>query len=91
MDHSHDTPETRPGPLREEKGGETAEPGSPQPDAAEVESSRLLANQARDELRRAGLTDDEIQRLADDWVAEDRGDVLDEFVRWARRAHGTSS
>jgi hypothetical protein len=57
--------ETRrpPGPLEPEKRGETADPGHPQPEAAEVESARLLANQARAELTRAGLSDKEIRRL----------------------------
>src|SRR5437588_6023568 len=37
----------RPGSLEPEKHGETADPGHPQPDAAEVESARVLANEAR--------------------------------------------
>ncbi|HEY3210310.1 MAG TPA: hypothetical protein VGL18_11060 [Actinomycetota bacterium] len=73
-----------PGPLEPEKHGETAEPGHPQPEAAEVESARLLENQARDELRKAGLTDGDIRRLADEYVALDRGEDLDGFIAWAK-------
>lgn len=72
-----------PGPLEEEKSGETSEPGSPQPEAAEVESARLLANQARDRLHGRGMGDEEIQRLADEYIALDRGEDLDEFIQWA--------
>ena len=74
----------RPGPLEEEKRGATSEPGQPQPEAAEVESARLLENQARDRLRAAGLSDEQIRRLADDYVALDRGEDLDAFIRWAQ-------
>jgi hypothetical protein len=77
-------PATRPpGPLEPEKHGETAEPGHPQPEASEVESARLLANQARPALREAGFTDDEIRILADEYIALDRGEGLPEFVEWA--------
>ena len=73
-----------PGPHEPEKHGDTADPGHPQPEAAEVESSRLLANQARDALRGAGLSEGEIRRLADDYIAQDRGEGLEEFIAWAR-------
>jgi hypothetical protein len=76
--------EPTPGPLEEEKQGPTAEPGRPQPDAAEVESARLLADHARDELRRAGFSDDRIRELADRFIAEDRGEGTAEFSDWAR-------
>jgi hypothetical protein len=74
-----------PGPLREEKEGQTADPGRPQPEAAEVESARLLADDARPELRSVGFSDEEIRRLADRYIAEDRGTGTSEFVDWARR------
>ncbi|MDP8955973.1 MAG: hypothetical protein M3N24_03320 [Actinomycetota bacterium] len=80
-----------PGPLEEEKSGETSEPGMPQPEAAEVESARLLANQARDRLRSRGLNDEQIQRLADEYIALDRGEDLDEFVRWAEQSRPSGS
>ena len=75
----------QPGPLEPEKRGESAEPGLPQPEAAEVESARLLANQAREVLREEGLSDTEIRRLADQFVAEDRGNDLGGFLEWAHR------
>jgi hypothetical protein len=77
-----------PGPLREEKEGATSDPGRPQPQAAEVESARLLANQARPALLDAGLTNEQIRRLADDFIAEDRGEDLEGFVAWARSRAG---
>ena len=44
----------------------------------------LLAEKARDRLREAGLDDPTIERLADRYIAEDRGEDLDAFVEWAR-------
>jgi hypothetical protein len=79
--------EHAPGPLRQEKRGQTSEPGRPQPEAAEVESARLLADDARPELRGAGFSDERIRQLADQYIAEDRGTGTAEFVDWARR-HG---
>jgi hypothetical protein len=73
-----------PGPLRDEKEGQTADPGRPQPEAAEVESARLLADEARPELRRAGFSDNRIRELADRYIAEDRGTGTAEFAVWAR-------
>jgi hypothetical protein len=72
-----------PGPLEDKKRGPTTNAG-PEPQAAEVESARNLANQARDRLRASGLDDDTIGRLADQYVAEDRGESVDGFVEWAR-------
>ena len=79
---------TQPGPLADEKVGETADPGHPQPEAAEVESARLLANQAKDELEGRGLQEDEIRRLADEFIALDRGEDLPTFVEWASTEGG---
>ncbi len=78
------TEEHPPGPLEPAKRGETADPGHPQPQAAEVESARVLANQAREALLDAGLTNVQIRRLADDYIAEDRGEALDDFIEWAK-------
>jgi hypothetical protein len=72
----------QPGPLEEEKRGQTSEPGEAQPEAAEVEGARLLENQARDRLRAAGFFDEQIRKLADEYIALDRGEDLDEFIRW---------
>jgi hypothetical protein len=77
-------PRLEPGPLEPEKHGDTSEPGRPQPEAAEVESARMLANQARPELERAGLDFDRIRELADEYVALDLGNDLAAFIRWAR-------
>ena len=79
----HEDPRT-PGPLKPEKLGATSERGHPQPQAAEVESAHQLANDAREELRAAGFSDERIQQLADQFIAEDRGEGTPEFVAWAR-------
>ena len=60
----------------------------PQPEAAEVESARLLANQARETLEGRGLQEDEIRRLADEFIALDRGEDLDVFIEWATTEGG---
>ena len=72
-----------PGPLADEKSSDQSPPGERQPEAAEVESARMLANQGRERLRSAGLSDPTIERLADRYIAEDRGEDLDAFVGWA--------
>jgi hypothetical protein len=71
------------GPLKPEKMGESSEPGRPQPQAAEVESAHQLANEAREELRATGFSDERIRQLADQFIAEDRGEGTREFVDWA--------
>jgi hypothetical protein len=89
----NDRDHEEPGPRVHEKLGDTSEPRHPQPEAAEVESARLLANQARDALEAQGLQEDEIRALADEYVALDLGEDLDEFMDWAmtrgRRERGT--
>jgi hypothetical protein len=77
------TEESRPGPFAGNKVGPLDEGGRPQPDTAEVESARLLANDARDALRVRGLDDEEIRRLADEYVALDLGEDTDAFILWA--------
>jgi hypothetical protein len=79
-----DQREGRPGPLEDEKKGPTSQPGHPQPEAAEVESARLLEGEARQALREAGFTDERIRQLADRFVAEDRGQDTGTFIEWAR-------
>jgi hypothetical protein len=71
--------------MDDEKLGPSADPGHPQPKAAEVESAHQLAAQARDALRRAGLEDREIGRLADEYIALHLGEGVPEFVEWATR------
>jgi hypothetical protein len=77
-----------PGRFAREKTGDTDDPGHPQPSEPEVESARLLENDARDALRVRGFADDEIRRLADEYVALDLGEDTDEFVLWAQRNRG---
>ncbi|HZD69907.1 MAG TPA: hypothetical protein VFA45_13680 [Actinomycetes bacterium] len=57
---------------------------APEPTAPEVESARLLANQARPVLGAAGFSDERIDELASAFIAKDIGESLDEFLRWAR-------
>lgn len=76
------------GSLEEEKRGPTVG-GRPEPQAAEVESAHLLANEAREDLEAAGVSQKRIQELADEYVARDLGEATDEFIAWAReRATG---
>jgi hypothetical protein len=76
--------EGHPGPLENEKKGPTSQPGRPQPEAAEVESARLLEGEARGALRADGFSDERIRQLADQYVAEDRGQDTAAFIEWAR-------
>jgi len=81
MEHSHEGPR----PTEPDKLGPTADPaGHAQPKAAEVESAHLLANDARDKLRDTGLNDEDILRLADEFIALDRGQDVSAFIAWAR-------
>lgn len=76
------------GPLAEEKTAQESDGGLVEPQAAEVESARLLANEARPHLEPEGMSEEEIRQLADEFVARDRGDEVGGFVHWAReRAH----
>ena len=72
------------GPLEPEKEGSSADPGHPQPAAPEVESARLLANDAVEILVPEGYTRDQVRRLADAWVALDLGEEIEDFLAWAR-------
>ena len=64
------------------------EPGTPaaapEPVDAEVESARLLANQARPRLAAEGFGDERIDELASAFIARDLGESLEGFLRWAR-------
>ena len=84
----HDEPE--PGPLAPEKMSPTSSGGRPEPEAAEVESARLLANSARPTLRDEGLTDEEIRRFADAYVSLDMGEDTDAFITWVREQRDAS-
>jgi hypothetical protein len=66
------------------KVGESADPEHPQPEAAEVESARLLANAAREALADRGdrVDDERLRRLADEFVSTGgQGDVA-AFLEW---------
>lgn len=78
------------GPLAGEKSSDQSPPGERQPEAAEVESARMLANQARERLQSAGLDDPTIERLADRYIAEDRGEDLEAFIDWALESAGAA-
>ena len=56
----------------------------PEPEASEVESARLLANQARPLLGAEGFSDQRIDELASEFIARDIGEGLEEFVRWSQ-------
>jgi hypothetical protein len=71
---------------RDEKEGGSADPELPQPEAAEVESARLLANEARDALRAKGISDTDIDRLAGAFIARDVGTAVEDFIPWAESA-----
>ena len=74
-----------PRPTKPEKEGPRVDPKYPQPEAAEVESARLLANDAKGSLEPEGFSDDKIRRLADEYIALDKGEGVPEFVEWARK------
>jgi hypothetical protein len=63
------------------KAGATADPGHLQPEAAEVESARLLANGALEELGE-GADEERVRRLADEFVAAGGQGDLTTFLRW---------
>jgi len=81
MEHSRHEPR----PTKPDKRGPSEDPGHPQPEAAEVESARLLANDAKEALKRGGLSERQIRRLADEYIALDEGEGVPEFIAWARR------
>jgi hypothetical protein len=83
----HDAP---PGPLASVKAEPGGRPGKCSPVCDEVESAHLLANEARQMLHDRGLSDAEILACADDFVAEDRGSDLEDFVDWAVFVHERS-
>lgn len=53
------------------------------PEAAEVESARTLANQARRRLKDEGFDDVMIDRLAERYVGSHGADDLEDFIDWA--------
>lgn len=57
---------------------------APEPVAPEVESARLLANEARPTLGAEGFSDERIDELASAFIAKDIGESVEEFVAWSR-------
>ena len=53
------------------------------PEAAEVESALMLANQARERLKPEGFDDPTIDRLAETYVETHGADDLEDFIDWA--------
>lgn len=80
----HDLPA---GPHADRKSEPGGAPRHHVPVAAGLEGAHLLANEARDTLHRYGLNDQEILDLADDFVAEDRGEDTLDFEGWAIFEH----
>lgn len=69
----------------------TPEPGDPEeygvesetPDLAQIEAARLLANDARQQLRARGFSDEQIRHWAETFVAEEGGTAdLPDFLDW---------
>jgi hypothetical protein len=60
------------------------------PDQMQIEAARLLANDAREELRAAGFDDEQIDDWAKTYIAEEGSGSQDTFVRWieARQHRG---
>jgi hypothetical protein len=61
--------------------GASADRGHRQPKAAEVESARLLANEAKELLDRR-VDEEELRRLADEYVAGGAEGDSGAFVAW---------
>lgn len=57
---------------------------APEPVASEVESARLLANQARPVLGAEGFSDERVDELASAFIAKNIGESVEEFVAWSR-------
>ena len=80
-------PNVDPDDPRSKMAPTTSDPGHPQPEAAEVESARLLTNETEERLAAEGISQDEVRRLADEYVALDLAgdaDADDDFVAWVR-------
>jgi hypothetical protein len=75
------------GPHAELKSEPEGAPGHHVPVAAENECAHLLANAARATLHVYGLSDAEILELAEDFIAEDRGEDTVDFEGWAIHQH----
>ena len=79
-----------PGSLASDKMSESGQ-GRPEPEAAEVESARLLANSARQVLHADGMDDEDILQAADEFIALDLGEDTEQFVSWVRERGGSGT
>jgi uncharacterized membrane protein len=70
------------GSTSSEKRSEQSSPDAPEPVAMEVESARLLANANREELYPLQLSDEDIDRLANEFIAENPRTDSTEFSEW---------
>ena len=71
-------------PEDESKAGASDTPAEPQPKDTEVESARLLANEASPLLEADGLDRDEVRHLADEYIAAGNEGDAERFVSWVR-------
>jgi hypothetical protein len=76
-------------PQEETKAGATDDPVLPQPKDTEVESARLLANEAAPLLEADRLERDKVRRLADAFIAAGHEGDTQRFVQWVREHAGT--
>jgi hypothetical protein len=58
--------------------------------AVAMSGAAELAEAARESLRREGLPDDAIDRLAQRYVAMEMGTTVADFIEWARTSHSQS-
>jgi len=65
---------------------------TPELDITEVEGARLLANEARAELKARGFTDDEVREWAEAYYAQHHEGDVRELVAWIaeREGHGVT-
>jgi hypothetical protein len=75
-----------PEPAHPEEAG--VEPETP--DAMQLEAARLLANEARDDLRDQGFDDRQIDRWANTYVADHGSGDVETFLAWIVREERTS-
>lgn len=54
------------------------------PDLAQLEAARTLANDARPMLKDAGFDDDQIEKWAETYIADEGSGDVDTFVAWIR-------
>lgn len=75
-------------PVMEAKGPEEMGVEERTPDFTRLEGAQVLADQARESLRREGFTDEEIRKWAETFVAERGSGELADFLEWVRSDTG---